>query len=160
MPPPLTTRCARWLALGKVHGKLVFAEPAKVTVRQEREIQFFHPDCEPLSVQNRSNDQGPLCATRRGCGLRLHPQEVPANVVRGTSEAPFRFIDLLINSSSFAKMCLRNISSSTATSQRHQNSSADVELVHFLNWVPVEAGIYRVNKVRDADSVEVARSLR
>jgi len=33
-------------------------------------------------------------------------------------------------------------------------------LVHFLNWVPVEAGIYRVNKVRDASSVEVACSLR
>ena len=33
-------------------------------------------------------------------------------------------------------------------------------LVHFLSWVPVEAGIYRVNKVRDASSVEVACSLR
>jgi len=33
-------------------------------------------------------------------------------------------------------------------------------LVHFLQWVPVEAGIYRVNKVRDADSVEVACSVR
>ncbi len=33
-------------------------------------------------------------------------------------------------------------------------------LVHFLSWVPVEAGIYRVNKVKDADSVEVACSLR
>ncbi|MGL4395068.1 MAG: family 2A encapsulin nanocompartment shell protein [Hyphomicrobium sp.] len=33
-------------------------------------------------------------------------------------------------------------------------------LVHFLNWVPVEAGIYRVNKVRDASSVEVACSFR
>jgi hypothetical protein len=29
-----------------------------------------------------------------------------------------------------------------------------------LNWVPVEAGIYRVNKVRDADSVEVTCSVR
>jgi hypothetical protein len=33
-------------------------------------------------------------------------------------------------------------------------------LVHFLNWVPVEAGIYRVNRVKDEDSVEVACSLR
>lgn len=33
-------------------------------------------------------------------------------------------------------------------------------LVHFLSWVPVEAGIYRVNKVRDADSVEVTCSVR
>jgi hypothetical protein len=33
-------------------------------------------------------------------------------------------------------------------------------LVHFLSWVPVEAGIYRVNKVRDAEGVEVACSLR
>ncbi|RUP09159.1 family 2A encapsulin nanocompartment shell protein [Hyphomicrobium sp.] len=33
-------------------------------------------------------------------------------------------------------------------------------LVHFLSWVPVEAGIYRVNKVKDADRVEVACSLR
>jgi hypothetical protein len=33
-------------------------------------------------------------------------------------------------------------------------------LVHFLNWVPVEAGIYRVNKVKDEGSVEVACSLR
>lgn len=29
-------------------------------------------------------------------------------------------------------------------------------LVHFLNWVPVEAGIYRVNKVKDAESIEVS----
>jgi hypothetical protein len=33
-------------------------------------------------------------------------------------------------------------------------------LVHFLNWVPVEAGIYRVNKVKDAAAVEVACSQR
>jgi hypothetical protein len=33
-------------------------------------------------------------------------------------------------------------------------------LVHFLNWVPVEAGIYRVNKVKDASAVEVACSPR
>jgi hypothetical protein len=33
-------------------------------------------------------------------------------------------------------------------------------LVHFLNWVPVEAGIYRVNRVKDEDSVEVACSVR
>ncbi|MBS0496243.1 family 2A encapsulin nanocompartment shell protein [Nitrosomonas sp.] len=28
-------------------------------------------------------------------------------------------------------------------------------LTHLLNWVPVEAGIYRVNKVKDPDQVEV-----
>jgi hypothetical protein len=28
-------------------------------------------------------------------------------------------------------------------------------LVHLLQWVPVEAGIYRVNRVKDADSVSV-----
>lgn len=28
-------------------------------------------------------------------------------------------------------------------------------LVHLLNWVPVEAGIYRVNKVKDGSKVEV-----
>ncbi|THF67358.1 hypothetical protein E6C76_03010 [Pseudothauera nasutitermitis] len=28
-------------------------------------------------------------------------------------------------------------------------------LTHLLHWLPVEAGIYRVNKVKDADSVEV-----
>jgi hypothetical protein len=34
-------------------------------------------------------------------------------------------------------------------------------LVHFLSWVPVEAGIYRVNKVRDdGGDIEVACSLR
>jgi hypothetical protein len=33
-------------------------------------------------------------------------------------------------------------------------------LVHFLSWVPVEAGIYRVNRVKDEDRVEVACSLR
>jgi hypothetical protein len=33
-------------------------------------------------------------------------------------------------------------------------------LVHFLSWVPVEAGIYRVNKVKDADAVEVTCSVR
>ncbi|MFM7084668.1 MAG: family 2A encapsulin nanocompartment shell protein [Hyphomicrobium sp.] len=33
-------------------------------------------------------------------------------------------------------------------------------LVHFLNWVPVEAGIYRVNKVKDANSIEVSCSGR
>ncbi len=31
-------------------------------------------------------------------------------------------------------------------------------LVHFLNWVPVEAGIYRVNRVKDENGVEVACS--
>ncbi len=33
-------------------------------------------------------------------------------------------------------------------------------LVHFLNWVPVEAGIYRVNRVKDASSVAVDCSSR
>ncbi len=33
-------------------------------------------------------------------------------------------------------------------------------LVHLLNWVPVEAGIYRVNKVKDGSAVEVACSDR
>src|SRR5690606_27575172 len=33
-------------------------------------------------------------------------------------------------------------------------------LVHFLNWVPVEAGIYRVNTVKDESNVEVDCSLR
>ncbi|WP_348944788.1 family 2A encapsulin nanocompartment shell protein [Chitinibacter sp. FCG-7] len=33
-------------------------------------------------------------------------------------------------------------------------------LTHLLNWVPVEAGIYRVNKVKDASSVEVDCSAR
>jgi Phage capsid-like protein len=33
-------------------------------------------------------------------------------------------------------------------------------LTHFLSWVPVEAGIYRVNRVKDEDRVEVACSLR
>jgi len=28
-------------------------------------------------------------------------------------------------------------------------------LTHLLNWIPVESGIYRVNRVKDADSVEV-----
>lgn len=28
-------------------------------------------------------------------------------------------------------------------------------LTHLLQWVPVEAGIYRVNKVKDPDQVEV-----
>jgi Phage capsid-like protein len=29
-------------------------------------------------------------------------------------------------------------------------------LVHLLRWVPVEAGIYRLNKVKDAESIDVA----
>lgn len=33
-------------------------------------------------------------------------------------------------------------------------------LTHLLQWLPVEAGIYRVNKVKDADSVEVECSGR
>ena len=33
-------------------------------------------------------------------------------------------------------------------------------LTHLLSWVPVEAGIYRVNKVKDADRVEVDCSAR
>ena len=33
-------------------------------------------------------------------------------------------------------------------------------LVHLLQWVPVEAGIYRVNRVKDASSVEVDCSAR
>lgn len=28
-------------------------------------------------------------------------------------------------------------------------------LTHLLNWIPVESGVYRVNKVKDANSVEV-----
>ncbi len=28
-------------------------------------------------------------------------------------------------------------------------------LVHLLQWVPVEAGIYRVNKVKDPERIEV-----
>jgi hypothetical protein len=28
-------------------------------------------------------------------------------------------------------------------------------LTHLLNWIPVESGVYRLNKVKDADSVEV-----
>ena len=33
-------------------------------------------------------------------------------------------------------------------------------LPHLLNWVPVEAGIYRVNKVKDASKVIVDCSQR
>ncbi|WP_028978327.1 family 2A encapsulin nanocompartment shell protein [Sporocytophaga myxococcoides] len=33
-------------------------------------------------------------------------------------------------------------------------------LTHLLNWIPVESGIYRVNKVRDANSVQVDCSAR
>lgn len=33
-------------------------------------------------------------------------------------------------------------------------------LTHLLQWIPVEAGIYRVNKVKDANSVEVDCSAR
>ncbi len=29
-------------------------------------------------------------------------------------------------------------------------------LVHMLQWTPVEAGIYRLNKVKDAESIDVA----
>src|ERR1700679_4229746 len=33
-------------------------------------------------------------------------------------------------------------------------------LVHLLQWLPVEAGIYRVNKVMHADKVQIACSQR
>jgi len=33
-------------------------------------------------------------------------------------------------------------------------------LTHLLNWVPVESGVYRLNKVKDADNVEVDCSAR
>src|SRR5450432_3871952 len=33
-------------------------------------------------------------------------------------------------------------------------------LTHLLNWIPVESGVYRLNKVKDADSVEVDCSAR
>ena len=33
-------------------------------------------------------------------------------------------------------------------------------LVHLLNWVPVEAGIYRVNKAKNPDAIEVDCSNR
>ena len=33
-------------------------------------------------------------------------------------------------------------------------------LTHLLNWVPVEAGIYRLNRVKDASSVTVDCSVR
>ena len=28
-------------------------------------------------------------------------------------------------------------------------------LTHLLNWIPVESGVYRLNKVKDANNVEV-----
>jgi hypothetical protein len=33
-------------------------------------------------------------------------------------------------------------------------------LTHLLNWIPVESGVYRLNKVKDANSVEVDCSAR
>ncbi|HMO63228.1 MAG TPA: family 2A encapsulin nanocompartment shell protein [Ferruginibacter sp.] len=33
-------------------------------------------------------------------------------------------------------------------------------LTHLLNWIPVESGVYRLNKVKDADNVEVDCSAR
>lgn len=33
-------------------------------------------------------------------------------------------------------------------------------LTHLMNWIPVESGVYRLNKVKDADSVEVDCSAR
>lgn len=33
-------------------------------------------------------------------------------------------------------------------------------LTHLLNWIPVESGVYRLNKVKDADHVEVDCSAR
>jgi len=33
-------------------------------------------------------------------------------------------------------------------------------LTHLLNWVPVESGVFRLNKVKDADHVEVDCSSR
>ena len=33
-------------------------------------------------------------------------------------------------------------------------------LTHLLNWIPVESGVYRLNKVKDADAVEVDCSAR
>lgn len=33
-------------------------------------------------------------------------------------------------------------------------------LLHLLHWVPVETGIYRLNKVKDPSKVEVALSQR
>src|SRR5450432_2869367 len=33
-------------------------------------------------------------------------------------------------------------------------------LTHLLSWIPVESGVYRLNKVKDADSVEVDCSAR
>ena len=33
-------------------------------------------------------------------------------------------------------------------------------LVHLLSWIPVESGVYRLNKVKDADNVEVDCSER
>lgn len=33
-------------------------------------------------------------------------------------------------------------------------------LTHLMNWIPVESGVYRLNKVKDADNVEVDCSAR
>jgi len=33
-------------------------------------------------------------------------------------------------------------------------------LTHLLNWIPVESGVYRLNKVKDANNVEVDCSAR
>ena len=49
----------------------------------------------------------------------------------------------------------RQLANATKTVAQHANITPRW-LTHLLQWVPVEAGIYRLNRVKDADNVHVA----
>ncbi len=49
----------------------------------------------------------------------------------------------------------RQLANATKTVAQHANITPRW-LTHLLQWVPVEAGIYRLNRVKDADNVNVA----
>ena len=53
----------------------------------------------------------------------------------------------------------RQLANATKTVPQMSNISPRW-LTHLLQWVPVEAGIYRVNRVKDSSAVEVDCSAR
>lgn len=63
------------------------------------------------------------------------------------------------NTTALSDVAARQLANATKTVPQ-MSSITPRWLVHFLQWLPVEAGIFRLNKVRDAASVSVDCSAR
>ena len=67
--------------------------------------------------------------------------------------------DEQINTTALGDVAARQLANATKTVPQ-MSSITPRWLVHFLQWLPVEAGIFRLNKVKDAASVTVDCSAR